>query len=68
MEQRLQLSVFRDEIKVPSQSLRCLSHDWPLAEWTQSIYRSYNREHPYVDDDDRNKDETPGQRVLRSGS
>jgi len=39
-----------------------------VAEWTQSIYRPYNRQHPYVDDDDRNKDETPGERILRGGS
>lgn len=39
-----------------------------VAEWTQSIYRSYNRQHPYVDDDDRNKDETQGERVVRGGS
>lgn len=39
-----------------------------VAEWTQSMYRSYNRQHPYVDDDDRNHDETLGERVLRGGS
>ena len=39
-----------------------------VAEWTQSIYRSYNRQHPYLDDDARNKDETPGERVVRGGS
>ena len=39
-----------------------------VAEWTQSIYRTYNRQHPYADDDDRNHDETPGERVLRGGS
>jgi formylglycine-generating enzyme required for sulfatase activity len=39
-----------------------------VAEWTQSIYRTYNRQHPYVDDDDRNHEETPGERVLRGGS
>ena len=39
-----------------------------VTEWTQSIYRTYNRQHPYVDDDDRNHDETPGERVLRGGS
>jgi formylglycine-generating enzyme required for sulfatase activity len=39
-----------------------------VTEWTQSIYRSYNRQHPYVDDDDRNHDDTPGERVLRGGS
>ena len=39
-----------------------------VAEWTQSVYRSYSRQHPYVDDDDRNHDEMPGERVLRGGS
>lgn len=38
-----------------------------VVEWTQSIHRPYNREHPYADDD-RNHDETPGQRVARGGS
>jgi formylglycine-generating enzyme required for sulfatase activity len=39
-----------------------------VAEWTQSIYRPYSRRRPYLDDDDRNKDETSGERVLRGGS
>ena len=39
-----------------------------VAEWTQSIYRMYNRQRPYVDDDDRNHDEVSGERVLRGGS
>lgn len=39
-----------------------------VAEWTQSIYRTYNRQRPYVDDDERNHDETPGERVLRGGA
>jgi formylglycine-generating enzyme required for sulfatase activity len=39
-----------------------------VTEWTQSVYRSYNRHNPYVDDDDRNHDQTPGERVLRGGS
>jgi formylglycine-generating enzyme required for sulfatase activity len=39
-----------------------------VAEWTQSIYRAYSRQHPYVDDDDRNHDEIAGERVLRGGS
>jgi formylglycine-generating enzyme required for sulfatase activity len=39
-----------------------------VAEWTQSIYRTYNRQRPYVDDDERNHDETTGERVLRGGS
>jgi formylglycine-generating enzyme required for sulfatase activity len=39
-----------------------------VTEWTQSIYRTYNRQHPYIDDDDRNHDEMPGERVLRGGS
>lgn len=39
-----------------------------VTEWTQSVYRTYNRRQPYIDDDDRNHDETPGDRVLRGGS
>lgn len=39
-----------------------------VAEWTQSVYRTYSRQHPYVDDDDRNHDQMPGERVLRGGS
>jgi len=39
-----------------------------VTEWTQSIYRAYNRQHPYVDDDDRNHDDVSGERVLRGGS
>lgn len=39
-----------------------------VTEWAQSIYRPYSRQHPYIDDDDRNHDETPGERVLRGGS
>jgi iron(II)-dependent oxidoreductase len=39
-----------------------------VAEWTQSIYRPYNRQRPYVDDDDRNHDDVSGERVIRGGS
>jgi formylglycine-generating enzyme required for sulfatase activity len=39
-----------------------------VAEWTQSIYRPYNRRQPYVDDDDRNHDGVSGERVIRGGS
>jgi len=39
-----------------------------VAEWTQSTYRPFNRQRPYVDDDDRNHDEESGERVLRGGS
>ena len=39
-----------------------------VTEWTESVYRMFSRQHPYVDDDDRNHDETPGERVLRGGS
>jgi formylglycine-generating enzyme required for sulfatase activity len=37
------------------------------AEWTQSVYVAYNRDHPY-EDDARNHDGTPGPRVVRGGS
>jgi formylglycine-generating enzyme required for sulfatase activity len=36
-------------------------------EWTQSVFRRYNAEHPYRDDE-RNADDTPGLRVTRGGS
>jgi formylglycine-generating enzyme required for sulfatase activity len=36
-------------------------------EWTQSIFRHYNQEHPYRDDG-RNDEEAPGMRVTRGGS
>jgi formylglycine-generating enzyme required for sulfatase activity len=39
-----------------------------VTEWTLSIYRSYSRQNPYVDDDDRNHDDVSGERVLRGGS
>jgi formylglycine-generating enzyme required for sulfatase activity len=39
-----------------------------VTEWTQSSYRTFNRQHPYVDDDDRNRDDVAGERVLRGGS
>jgi len=36
-------------------------------EWTQSVFRRYNAENPYRDDD-RNADDTVGMRVTRGGS
>jgi formylglycine-generating enzyme required for sulfatase activity len=36
-------------------------------EWTQSVFRPYNAEHPYREDD-RNSDDAPGLRVTRGGS
>jgi formylglycine-generating enzyme required for sulfatase activity len=36
-------------------------------EWTQSLFRPYNAEHPYREDD-RNADTLPGMRVTRGGS
>jgi len=38
-----------------------------VAEWTQSLYRPSNKQRPYVDDD-RNRDDQVGLRVLRGGS
>jgi formylglycine-generating enzyme required for sulfatase activity len=38
-----------------------------VAEWTQSINRPFNRERPYADDE-RNRDDASGQRVVRGGS
>lgn len=37
------------------------------AEWTQSLYRPYNKQTPYADDD-RNRDDLPGRRSARGGS
>jgi formylglycine-generating enzyme required for sulfatase activity len=37
------------------------------SEWTQTISRAYSRRHPYLDDD-RNKDDMGGDRVVRGGS
>lgn len=37
------------------------------SEWSQSVSKPYNREHPY-DDDERNLDDTQGQRSVRGGS
>jgi iron(II)-dependent oxidoreductase len=39
-----------------------------VAEWTQSVYRTFSRQRPYIDDDDRNHDDVAGERVLRGGS
>lgn len=36
-------------------------------EWTQSVFRPYSQARPYRDDE-RNADDTPGQRVTRGGS
>ncbi|HET9316352.1 MAG TPA: SUMF1/EgtB/PvdO family nonheme iron enzyme [Vicinamibacteria bacterium] len=36
-------------------------------EWTQTLFRPYNAEHPYREDD-RNADALPGMRVTRGGS
>lgn len=38
-----------------------------VVEWTQSLHRAYNQEHPYIDDE-RNHDDTLGLRVARGGS
>jgi formylglycine-generating enzyme required for sulfatase activity len=38
-----------------------------VVEWTQSLFRPFNREHPYTDDD-RNHDDVVGLRVARGGS
>jgi formylglycine-generating enzyme required for sulfatase activity len=38
-----------------------------VAEWTQSMYKPYNRDHPYQDDG-RNHDNADGRRTVRGGS
>jgi formylglycine-generating enzyme required for sulfatase activity len=40
-----------------------------VVEWTQSIFLSYNQQHPFVNEDSRRHDSNlPGQRVARGGS
>ena len=38
-----------------------------VVEWTQSLYRPLSRNNPY-EDDDRNRDDLHGERVVRGGS
>lgn len=38
-----------------------------VAEWTESLYRPFSQDKPYSDDD-RNRTDLPGQRVVRGGS
>jgi len=38
-----------------------------VAEWTESLYRPFNQVKPYSDDE-RNRTDLPGQRVVRGGS
>ncbi len=38
-----------------------------VSEWTETLNRPYNREHPYADDD-RNRSDLTGTRVVRGGS
>jgi formylglycine-generating enzyme required for sulfatase activity len=38
-----------------------------VVEWTQSVFRPYNRRRPYVEEE-RNRDDGDGQRVARGGS
>ena len=38
-----------------------------VAEWTQSIFRTYGKDNPYMDDD-RNHDNASGRRTVRGGS
>ena len=38
-----------------------------VVEWTQTVNRAYNREKPYTEDD-RNRDDVQGLRVVRGGS
>lgn len=39
-----------------------------VVEWTQGLYRPFNREKPYVAEDGRNRDDADGVRVVRGGS
>lgn len=39
-----------------------------VVEWTQGLYRPFDREKPYVTDDGRNREDEAGVRVVRGGS
>ena len=39
-----------------------------VAEWTETLDRVFSRDHPYRDDDDRNRKDSTGRRVVRGGS
>ncbi len=39
-----------------------------VVEWTQGLYRPFNRDKPYDADDGRNQNESDGVRVVRGGS
>ena len=39
-----------------------------VAEWTETLDQSFSRDHPYQDDDGRNREDAPGRRVVRGGS
>ena len=39
-----------------------------VAEWTETLDRVFSRDHPYRDDDDRNREDATGRRVVRGGS
>lgn len=39
-----------------------------VVEWTQGLYRPFNREQPYAAEDGRNREDTSGVRVVRGGS
>lgn len=62
------IGLFETKSKYPANRYGVYHMTGNVAEWTQSIYRPFNRQHPYVDGDDRNHDETSGERVLRGGS
>ena len=39
-----------------------------VAEWTETLDRVFSRDHPYRDDDDRNREDAADRRVVRGGS
>ena len=39
-----------------------------VVEWTQGLYKPFNRDKPYTTDDGRNRDDVSGVRVVRGGS
>jgi formylglycine-generating enzyme len=39
-----------------------------VAEWTATLDRTFSRDHPYLDNDGRNREDAAGRRVVRGGS
>ena len=62
------IGLLETRLKYPANRYGVYHMTGNVAEWTQSIYRPFNRQHPYVDGDERNHDDVSGERVIRGGS